>query len=136
MASLRVKSMRRSQRLPRGPHRAADWGRSTSSTNPTSRPLGPSRLRGPVVSSTDTGFRNTVLVAAIAATLHGDVLAVHNLTPWPRDPGTNEDSNRETIGRLGAVEDASLASVERAEPELLRRAGRSLPIARWLDGAR
>jgi dethiobiotin synthetase len=58
------------------------------------------------------------------------------LTPWPAHPATIEESNRDTIARLGNVEVATLPPVERAEPELLGRAGRSLPIARWLDGAR
>ena len=82
------------------------------------------------------GTINHTLLTLESARLAGLKVAGVVLKPWPRDPGTIEESNRETIARLGAVEVASLARVERAEPELLRRAGRSLPIARWLDGAR
>ncbi len=58
------------------------------------------------------------------------------LTPWPRHPTPIEESNRETIARLGKVEVATLAPIERAEPEMLSRAGLPLPIGRWLNGAR
>jgi dethiobiotin synthetase len=54
------------------------------------------------------------------------------LTPWPRAPGMIEQSNRETIGRLGRVEVAALPRVECTGPECFVGAGLALPIARWL----
>ncbi len=82
------------------------------------------------------GTINHTLLTLESARVAGLKVAGVVLTPWPRHPGTIEESNRETIAGLGTVEVASLARVERPEPELLARAGRSLPIARWLDGAR
>jgi dethiobiotin synthetase len=82
------------------------------------------------------GTINHTLLTLEVARLAGLTVAGVVLTPWPSDPGTIEASNRQTIARLGQVEVATLASVPRAEPGLLSRAGRSLPIARWLDGAR
>jgi dethiobiotin synthetase len=81
------------------------------------------------------GTINHTLLTLESARLAGLEVAGIVLTPWPSDPGTIEQSNRETIARLGNVEVATLAPVERAEPELLSKAGRSLPIARWLNGA-
>ncbi len=82
------------------------------------------------------GTINHTLLTLESARLAGLKVAGVALTPWPRDPGTIEKSNRETIARLGRVEVTELARIERAEPELLGRAGRSLPIGRWLNGAR
>jgi dethiobiotin synthetase len=82
------------------------------------------------------GTINHTLLTLEAARLAGLEVSAVVLTPWPPDPSTIERSNRETIARLGNVEVAALAPVERAEPELLGDAGRSLPIARWLNGAR
>jgi dethiobiotin synthetase len=82
------------------------------------------------------GTINHTLLTLEAARLAGLEVAAVVLTPWPSDPGAIERSNRETIGRLGNIEVATLAAVERAEPELLGHAGRSLPVARWLNGAR
>jgi dethiobiotin synthetase len=95
-------------------------------------------LEMPVVIAARPGLGtiNHTLLTLESARLAGLDVAGVVLTPWPRHPGTIEASNRETIARLGTVEVASLARVARAEPELLGRAGRSLPIARWLDGSR
>ena len=82
------------------------------------------------------GTINHTLLTLEAATLAGPAVAAVVFTPWPSDPGRIEESNRETVARLGNVEVATLARVERAQPEYLSRAGRSLPIAQWLDGAR
>lgn len=82
------------------------------------------------------GTINHTLLTLESARLAGLKVAGVVLTPWPRNPGAIEESNRETIARLGSVEVALLAPVEEAEPALLRRAGRSLPIGRWLEGAR
>jgi dethiobiotin synthetase len=82
------------------------------------------------------GTINHTLLTLEAARLVGLTVASVVLTPWPSHPGRIEESNRETIARHAEVKVATLAPVERAEPELLSRAGRSLPIARWLDGGR
>lgn len=82
------------------------------------------------------GTINHTLLTLEAARLAGLNVAGVVLTPWPSDPDRIERSNRETITRLGEVEVATLPRVERAEPEAFNWAGRSLPLARWLDGAR
>jgi dethiobiotin synthetase len=82
------------------------------------------------------GTINHTLLTLEAARLAGLTVAGVVFTPWPSDPGRIEESNRETVARLGKVEVATLVRVERAEPESLSRAGGSLPIAQWLGGAR
>jgi dethiobiotin synthetase len=82
------------------------------------------------------GTINQTLLTLEAARRAGLKVASVVLTPWPDNPGMIERSNRATISRLGNVEVATLARVTQAEPEPLNRAGRSLPIARWLAGAR
>jgi dethiobiotin synthetase len=57
------------------------------------------------------------------------------LTPWPAEPGIIERSNRDTIASRGELEVYVLPLLARAAPDLLAAAGRSLPIARWLEGA-
>ena len=96
-----------------------------------------SALGMPVVIAARPGLGtiNHTLLTLESARLAGLEVAGVVLTPWPSDPGTIEQSNRETIARLGNVEVATLTAIERAEPELLGHAGRSLPIARWLNGA-
>ena len=59
-----------------------------------------------------------------------DVRAVV-LTPWPREPGVVERSNRATIARLGAVEVAGLPETTPAVADLAR-AGDTLPLDRWI----
>ena len=82
------------------------------------------------------GTINHTLLTLEAARVAGLDVAGVVLTPWPRDPGAVERSNRETIAALGDVDVSVLARVQAAEPELLASAGRSLPLERWLDGAR
>ncbi|HXB14211.1 MAG TPA: dethiobiotin synthase [Solirubrobacteraceae bacterium] len=62
-----------------------------------------------------------------------DVRAVV-LTPWPAQPGVIENSNRETIERLGDVEVATLAGLAGPQTQELERAGATLPWREWLDG--
>jgi dethiobiotin synthetase len=54
------------------------------------------------------------------------------LTPWPAAPSAVERTNRETIARLGRVAVATLPRLSCGDPELLARAGASLPLERWL----
>jgi dethiobiotin synthetase len=81
------------------------------------------------------GTINHTLLTLEAARSAGLTVAGVVLTPWPRDPGVIELSNRETIARLGSVEVAALAPVARADPELLADAGAALPLERWLARA-
>jgi dethiobiotin synthetase len=82
------------------------------------------------------GTINHTLLTLEAARAAGLEVAAVALTPWPHEPAAVERSNRETIARLGQVDVAVLDYVERAQPELLARAARSLPLERWLGGAR
>jgi dethiobiotin synthetase len=70
-------------------------------------------------------INHTLLTLEAARAADLDVEAVV-LTPWPEEPGAIERSNRETIGRLSGVEVWTLPRIERAEPELLAAAGRSV----------
>lgn len=78
------------------------------------------------------GTINHTLLTLEAARSVGLTVAGVVLTPWPRDPSVMEQSNRETIGRLGAVEVAALHPIARADPALLAAAGERLPLERWL----
>jgi dethiobiotin synthetase len=69
------------------------------------------------------------LEAARCAALH---VAAVVLTPWPTEPTRIEDSNRDTIARLGAVEVATLANIPGPDPGELGRAGATLPWRGWL----
>jgi dethiobiotin synthetase len=54
------------------------------------------------------------------------------LTPWPTVPGAVEESNRQTISRLGRVEVSLLPTIARPTADLLAGAGARLPLSRWL----
>jgi dethiobiotin synthetase len=58
------------------------------------------------------------------------------LTPWPEQPSRLEQSNLETIARLGFVEVATLARANGPEIAELARVGSELPWRRWLGGSR
>jgi dethiobiotin synthetase len=78
------------------------------------------------------GTINHTLLTIRAARAAGlDVCAVV-LTPWPLRPSVLEQSNRETIARMGAVEVAVLGPVAGPEPAALARAGACLPWRDWL----
>ena len=55
------------------------------------------------------------------------------LTPWPKQPSPLEQSNRESIRRLGFVEVDTLARARGPELKELARVGAELPWRRWLD---
>jgi dethiobiotin synthetase len=57
------------------------------------------------------------------------------LTPWPERPSTMEQSNRETIARLGGVPVATLGAVG-VDPLELAAAGALLPLEDWLGEPR
>jgi dethiobiotin synthetase len=69
------------------------------------------------------------LEAARAATL--DVCAVV-LTPWPARPSAREQSNRDTVARLGEVEVTGLPHLPGPDLAALADAGAQLPWRRWL----
>ncbi len=78
------------------------------------------------------GTINHTLLTLEAARAAGlDVRAVV-LTPWPAQPTALEDSNRETLARLGEVEIAVLPRVPGPEVTALADAGAQLPWWRWL----
>jgi dethiobiotin synthetase len=78
------------------------------------------------------GTINHTLLTLEAARSSGLDVAGVVLTPWPDAPDAIQRSNRDTIARLGSVEVATIPHVARADPALLARAGRSLPLERWL----
>ncbi|MFZ1153770.1 MAG: dethiobiotin synthase [Solirubrobacteraceae bacterium] len=54
------------------------------------------------------------------------------LTPWRDEPSEIEQSNRETISRLGDVEVATLDTAQGPDLAELARLGNTLPWRRWL----
>ncbi len=91
----------------------------------------------PVVIAARPGLgtiNHSLLTIACARAAGLDVRAVV-LTPWPASPDTMQQSNRETIARLGDVEVAALHAVGAPRRELLARAGAALPYQRWIGEA-
>lgn len=78
------------------------------------------------------GTINHTLLTLDAARAAGLLVAGVVLTPWPRDPGTVERSNRETVAQLGGVEVATLEPVSAPTPAALAAAGSKLPLDGWL----
>jgi dethiobiotin synthetase len=76
-------------------------------------------------------INHTLLTLAAARAAGLEVRAVV-LTPWPRDAGALERSNRDTIAALGKVDVHGLAPIDRPLPQALARAARALPWRRWL----
>jgi dethiobiotin synthetase len=78
------------------------------------------------------GTINHTLLTIEAARAAGLAVAGVVMTPWPELPSAMEADNRATIARLGDVEVATLARVQRPDPLLLAEAGAALPLDRWL----
>jgi dethiobiotin synthetase len=77
------------------------------------------------------GTINHTLLTLEAARVAGlDVRAVV-LTPWPEQPNEMEQSNRETIARMGDIEVAALGHVRSPAVADLARAGGALPWRNW-----
>jgi dethiobiotin synthetase len=55
------------------------------------------------------------------------------LTPWPGNPSAMQQSNRDTIARLGEIEIAGLPSVGQPARSELAQAGAELPWQQWLQ---
>jgi dethiobiotin synthetase len=75
-------------------------------------------------------INHTLLTLQSARTAGLDVRAVV-LTPWPERPNEMEQSNRETIARMGDVEVAALGHVRSPAAADLARAGHALPWRNW-----
>ncbi len=79
------------------------------------------------------GTINHTLLTIEAAKAVGLKVAAVVLTPWPSEPSQMEQSNRETIARLGGVEVAVLEEISSADISELTRAGARLPWRDWLS---
>lgn len=78
------------------------------------------------------GTINHTLLTIEAARAGSLELRAVVLTPWRREPGVIERSNRATIERLGGVEVAALEHLPELSPAALAAAGAALPYARWM----
>ncbi len=76
-------------------------------------------------------INHTLLTLQAARAAKLDVCAVV-LTPWPTQPSAMQQSNRETIARLGEIEVAGLAPIALPTRTELAQAGAELPWSRWL----
>lgn len=90
-------------------------------------------LRVVVVARPSLGTINHTLLTVESARAAGlDVRAVV-MTPWPGTPTDMEESNRDTIARLGDVEVVTLGRVPGFTPSELALSGSLLPYDRWLS---
>lgn len=82
-----------------------------------------------VAARTGLGTINHTLLTVEAARAAGLHVAGVVMTPWPADPEPIEQSNRETVERLGGVVVSRLPATT---PERLAEAGETLPLGEWL----
>jgi dethiobiotin synthetase len=75
------------------------------------------------------GTINHTLLTVEAARAGGLTVAAVVMTPWPGDPSPMEQSNRDTIARLG---DVTVTGLPQTTPDRLAEAGASLPLEDWL----
>lgn len=85
-----------------------------------------------IVASPGLGTINHTLLTIEAARAAGLIVAAVVLTPWPTEPSLMEQSNRETIARLGAIEVATLDEIASPSIADLARAGERVPWRDWL----
>jgi len=85
-----------------------------------------------VVARPGLGTINHTLLTLEAARTAGLGVAGVVLTPWPDTPGRLEESNRRTIGELGAVAVTTLRPLVDASRSTLAAAGAGLPLESWL----
>ncbi len=78
------------------------------------------------------GTINHTLLTLEAARSVGLSVAAVVLTPWLQRPSDMEQSNRETIERMGEIEVVTLPVVENSKLDVLADAGAYLPWRRWL----
>jgi dethiobiotin synthetase len=76
-------------------------------------------------------INHTLLTIEAARAAKLDIAAVV-LTPWPSEPTQMQQSNRETITRLGRVEIATLEEIASPGIAGLARAGNCIPWRDWL----
>jgi dethiobiotin synthetase len=91
----------------------------------------------PVIIAAHPGLgtiNHTLLTIEASRAVGLDVASVV-LTPWPAEPDTLLESNRDTIARLGAVDVALLPHLDGPAAGALSAAGAALPLRLWL-GAR
>ncbi len=69
-----------------------------------------------IAASSGLGTINHTLLTLTAARSAGLAVAAVVLTPWPEDPSQIEESNRETIARLGKVEVETLPRLDLSSP--------------------
>ncbi len=88
-------------------------------------------LRMPIVVAARPGLGtiNHTLLTLEAARAAGLQPVAVVMTPWPSDPSVLEQSNRETVARLGGV---PVAGLSECTPRSLAEAAASLPLADWL----
>jgi dethiobiotin synthetase len=82
-----------------------------------------------VASRPGLGTINHTLLTIDAARAAGLRIAGVVMTPWPDQPTPMEQSNRDTVARLG---DVSVTGLPRTAPDRLAEAGASLPFEDWL----
>jgi dethiobiotin synthetase len=80
-------------------------------------------------------INHTLLTLQSARAAGLDVRAVV-LTPWPEQPNEMEQSNRDTIARMGEIEVVGLDRVRSPDATDLGRAGDALPWRNWCPPAR
>jgi dethiobiotin synthetase len=78
------------------------------------------------------GTINHTLLTLQAARAAGIEVCAVVLTPWPAQPTAMEQSNRDTITRLGDVEVATLPRLPGPDLAMLADAAAQLPWRRWL----
>jgi dethiobiotin synthetase len=79
-------------------------------------------------------INHTLLTLQATRAADLDVRAVV-LTPWQQKPSTLEQSNRETIARMGEIEVLGLAPISHPKRTELAQAGAELPWRQWLTVA-
>jgi dethiobiotin synthetase len=82
-----------------------------------------------VAARTGLGTINHTLLTIEAARTAGLTVAGVVMTPWPDEPEPIEQSNRETVERLGGV---PVTGLPHTEPGALAGAGERLPLDAWL----
>lgn len=75
------------------------------------------------------GTISHTLLTVEAARAGGLTVAAVVMTPWPEEPTQMEQSNRDTIARLG---DVSVTGLPRTAPDRLAEAAAALPVEDWL----
>lgn len=88
-------------------------------------------MRMPLIVAARPGLgtiNHTLLTLEAARAAGLDPIAVV-MTPWPSEPSRLEQSNRETVERLGGV---PVSALPECTPDSLAEAAASLPLGEWL----